>query len=42
MNRELVLHLYSPKDAGVIDVYEDRVKSGLRGRSGPISGHLCK
>ena len=39
-NRELVLQLHSPRDAEVIDVYEDRVRSGLRGRSGPISGHL--
>ena len=41
-NRQLVLQLYLPRDAEVIDVYEDRVRSGLRGRSGPISGHLWK
>ena len=39
---QLVLQLYLHRDAGVIDVYEDHVRSGLRGRSGPISGHLCK
>ena len=41
-NMQLVLQLYLPRDAGAIDVYEDHVRSGLRGRSGPISGHLCK
>ena len=29
MNRELVLHLYSPKDAGVVDVQEHRVRKWI-------------